>query len=367
MISVNFGISFLPDLDERTRPAAEYFEDALTLARIADDAGLQIVKMTEHYLHRYGGYCPSPLAFLAAVAATTSRIRLRTGCVLPAFHHPVQLAAEAAMVDAISRGRLEVGFARAYLPHEFEAFDVPLDESRRRFEATIEAVIRLWTEERVSMETPFFSLADASGLPRPTQRPHPPVWGAATVSRQSFAWLGERGYGLLVTSTLSSTEHLRELIEIYREAFHDNDASSGRSRVALSIPLYLAPRSEDAVRQGDLHLREYLDVWELACRTWESHSSRDYASYGQLPRAIRAATPELVREAGGALFGSPSQAVEQTARLREDLGIDEILWQLDFGGMPMGEARRTLDLFIAEVLPALPAAPQTVGTDQATP
>src|SRR6185312_9074176 len=106
------------------------------------EAGFDYVKMTEHYLGNYGGYCPSPLTFLAAVAGQTSRIRLMTGCVLPAFHHPVQLAAHTAMLDALSGGRLDVGFARAWLPYEFQALGVPLDSSRDRFEATIRAVLR---------------------------------------------------------------------------------------------------------------------------------------------------------------------------------------------------------------------------------
>jgi alkanesulfonate monooxygenase SsuD/methylene tetrahydromethanopterin reductase-like flavin-dependent oxidoreductase (luciferase family) len=137
---VKHGISLLPDCRPDRRSAADYYDDVLALSRAADEYGLDYVKMTEHYLGDYGGYCPSPLTFLAAVAAQTRRIRLMTGCVLPAFHHPVQLAAHAAMVDVISHGRLDIGFARAWLPYEFEALGVPLDTSRARYEATIRAV-----------------------------------------------------------------------------------------------------------------------------------------------------------------------------------------------------------------------------------
>ncbi|MBO2454943.1 LLM class flavin-dependent oxidoreductase [Actinomadura barringtoniae] len=156
------GISLLPDCRPARRPARDYFADVLEVARIADAAGIDYIKMTEHYLKDYGGYCPSPLGFLASVASCTSQIRLMTGCIQAAFHHPVQIAAETAMVDAISDGRLEVGFARAWLPYEFEAFGVPLDESRARFQATIEAVLRLWTEEKVTEEITMRRAADCA-------------------------------------------------------------------------------------------------------------------------------------------------------------------------------------------------------------
>src|SRR5262245_19626567 len=126
------GISLLPDCRPERRSATGYYEDVLAIARLADEAGMHYVKMTDHYLGNYGGYSPSPLTFLAAVAAQTSQIRLMTGCVLPAFHHPIQLAAHAAMVDVLSHGRLDVGFARAWLPYEFAALGVSMDTSRDR-------------------------------------------------------------------------------------------------------------------------------------------------------------------------------------------------------------------------------------------
>src|SRR3990167_7852138 len=124
---MDFGLSFLPDVNHTKLPAPDYFDHAIALSKFADAAGFKTIKMTEHYLHDYGGYCPSPLIFLASVAAITKHIRLMTGCILPAFHHPIQIAAETALLDAISKGRLDVGFARAYLPYEFSAFGIDID------------------------------------------------------------------------------------------------------------------------------------------------------------------------------------------------------------------------------------------------
>jgi alkanesulfonate monooxygenase SsuD/methylene tetrahydromethanopterin reductase-like flavin-dependent oxidoreductase (luciferase family) len=351
---MRFGLSFLPDADPVAMPAAEYFASALELAAIADAEGLHTIKMTEHYLHPYGGYCPSPLGFFAGVAARTRHVRLMTGGVLPAFHHPIQLAAESAMIDAISGGRLDVGFARAYMPYEFAALGVPLDESRERFVASVEAVRRLWTEERVSIDSPFFSFRDATSLPRPTQSPHPPIWIAASLSPESFAWTGAHGYNLLTTFVLTERSHLKELLAIYRGAFAAGTAALDRApRVALSIPLYVGESDTDAYAGADLYLGRYFAVWEDGATAWKHVESPAYRGYGYMADVIRASTPEHLRRTGGVVVGCPARVADRVAWLAAEFGVDEILWQVDFGAMPRELAMRNVRLFIDEVMPRL--------------
>ena len=103
------------------------------LCSLTDELGYTHIRQVEHYFNPYGGYSPNPLLFLTAAAMRTKNTRLITGAVLPAFNKPLKMAGEIGMLDGISNGRLEVGFARAFLPHEFAAFGVSLDESRRRF------------------------------------------------------------------------------------------------------------------------------------------------------------------------------------------------------------------------------------------
>lgn len=347
---MDHGISLLPDCRPGERSAEEYFSDMVRLATLADQGEMRYVKMTEHYLQPYGGYCPSPLTFLAAVAARTEHLRLLTGGILAAFHHPVQIAAHAAMVDAISRGRLEVGFARAYMPYEFAAFGVPLDESRARFEATIEAVLRLWTEPEVTESTPFFAYERATSLPRPTQAPHPPVWGSAVRSGQSFAWLAERGFRLMMSPGVSPLDSAADHLGIYRESFVPS-AVTARSYAAASLPLFVADTDEEAARIAEPRLREYLDVWSDAGDSWRSVTSADYAGYTGLGSFLRATTTDDLRRNGGAIHGSPDHVADQIAELRATLNVDCLLWQVDFGGMPGSLAERSLELYLDKVWP----------------
>ncbi len=302
------GISLLPDCRPHHRSARDYFADALQVSRLADQLGFDYVKMTEHYLRDYGGYCPSPLAFLSAVAAQTSQIRLMTGGIQASFHHPVQLAAETSQLDAISGGRLEVGFARAWLPYEFDVFGIDLDDSRAKFTATIEAVRRLWTEQKASEDTPFFRYTDATSLPPVTQAPHPPVWVAAVRSRESFAWIGEKGFSLLIASPPKEDElpRMREMVEVYRETFEDEHGSAGlKPRVGLSVPLYVAESDEEAYRVAAPYLREYLQVWGEAADSWTGVKSTAYPGYSTPGKTFVGASEEDLRSNATGVVGSP--------------------------------------------------------------
>ncbi|MEV0278512.1 LLM class flavin-dependent oxidoreductase [Streptomyces sp. NPDC050610] len=349
---MRFGLSFLPDCTPETKSPQTYFSDALELSVQGELGGLDTVKMTEHYLHYYGGYCPSPFGFLSAVAARTNSVRLMTGCVLPVFHHPIQLAAEAAQVDAISGGRLDVGFARAYLPDEFDALGLEMDESVDRFRETIRAVLRIWTEEKVSEETPFFSYRDVTGLPRPTQRPHPPVWGAAVRTPESFSWLGSEGLGLLITPMISPHE-FRGHLGLYRDAFEAAHGTSGpRPRVAASLPLVVADTDEHAERIAETYLRRYLDVWAEAVSPWDRRESSAYRGYSGFGWMLRGLQPKKLITEGGVIAGSPATVIDRIRAFNDDIGgVDEILWQIDFGAMPLAEAGQSLSLFCDKVLP----------------
>ncbi|MBP0456598.1 LLM class flavin-dependent oxidoreductase [Streptomyces montanisoli] len=349
------GISLLPDCRPAARSAREYYRDALTLSRTAEELGLDYVKMTEHYLRDYGGYCPDPLGFLSAVAGCTSSIRLMTGAIQASFHHPLQIAAQAAMVDAISGGRLDVGFARAWLPYEFEAFGVPMDESRARFQATVNAVRRLWTEESVDEETPFFRFRRATSLPRPEQRPHPPVWVAAVRSRQSFTWIAEQGFGLLVTPPphQDALPGTREMVEVYLETFRAVHGPGASPRVAVSVPLFVAETDEEAYRVADPLLREYLTVWAESAEDWSGTTSKDYPTYEAMGRILRTMRIDDFRSVGTAVVGSPEQAVERARQLTTQLHADTMLWQVDFGGQTMATMEPNLRLFASQVMPKL--------------
>lgn len=107
LMPVPFGINFFSSVRPEQKSARQYFDEALHLSVLADQLGYSHVRTVEHYFRPYGGMTPNPIVFLSAVAALTRRIRLVTGAVIPIFNHPIKIAGETAMLDAISGGRLE--------------------------------------------------------------------------------------------------------------------------------------------------------------------------------------------------------------------------------------------------------------------
>lgn len=349
---MEYGVSFLPDAAPESKPPRDYLRDAVDLSVEAESAGFTYCKMTEHYLNQYGGYCPSPLQFLTAVAERTRSMRLMTGCVIPSLHHPVELAASTAMLDAMSDGRLDVGVARGYMPYEFEAFGVDLETSRERYMDVIDVMRQLWLGHVVDHDSEFFRLKSARSWPLPVQQPHPPLWGAAVRSRQSFAWLGEQGFHLLVTSGFADLNALADNVSIYRST----SAEGGHpGKVFISLPLVVRESDEQAADEGRKQLQEYLDVWAAAADSWASTTSAAYKGYTGMSRGIRAAGVDGLVSTGGAVLGSARTCADQINALVELLRPDGILWQFDFGAAGRKSMFESLDRFTTDVQPRLAA------------
>ncbi len=305
---MEFGIQFFPNVGPDERSGEEYWADALHLSALGERLGFTSVRTVEHYFHPYGGYSPNPLLFLTAAAMVTKRARLVTGAVLPAFNNPLKLAGEVGMVDAISHGRLEVGFARAFLPHEFERFEVSLDDSIARFEEGIEMVRRLLEEEDVSIDGRFHRFRNVTSLPRPTQRPRPPFWIAALATPASFERAGRTGCGVMAIPLAGG--RMAELIAGYRAAWRAA-GHPGAGRVMLAFHMFCAETDAEAVAVARQPLNRYLRSLVDAASAWTGGSaSADYPNYDKIIDGLSKETFETQRAKSAAWVGPPQAIAE---------------------------------------------------------
>jgi len=347
---MEFGVQFFPDVGPAEKSAADYWQEALHLVGLCDPLGFSHIRTVEHYFHPYGGYSPNPIVFLAAAAMRCRKARLVTGAVLPAFNNPLKLAGEIAMLDAISGGRIEVGFARAFLPHEFARFGVPLDESKDRFEEGIEQVRRLLEEEHLSLQGRFHSFRDVTSLPRPTQQPRPPFWIAALATPESFVRAGERGYSIMAIPFAG--ERMAELIGLYREAWK-KAGHAGRGRVMLAFHMYCCAEGADAASVAREPLNRYLKSLVAAASDWTSGtSSADYPGYDKIIAGLARETYESQIEKGAAWIGAPAELVEKIRAYQRQVGGFEIAsLQVNFNTLPLAVAEASMRRFAAEVMP----------------
>jgi alkanesulfonate monooxygenase SsuD/methylene tetrahydromethanopterin reductase-like flavin-dependent oxidoreductase (luciferase family) len=238
------------------------------------------------------------------------------------------------------------------MPYEFDAFGIPLDESRDRFDDTVGTMVRLWQEESVDSDSRFFSFADATILPRPVQAPHPPVWVAAVRTEASFVAAGERGYGLLITPSLSPLPQMASLVAKYRANFrpaHPGD----EARVLASLPVFVGETDEHALSVGDPLLAHYLEIWARSADSWDERRSGDYVGYTGMGKGIRSVPVEYLRTVGGAVVGGPQTVVDRISAIQATIGADGYLWQVDFGGVDHRTARTSVERLCTDVIPNL--------------
>ena len=304
-VRVQFGLNFFPCVSPEQKPAERYFREAMHLCSLTDELGYTHIRQVEHYFKPYGGYSPNPLIFLTAAAMRTKNTRLITGAVLPAFNKPLKMAGEIGMLDGISNGRLEVGFARAFLPHEFAAFGVSLDESRRRFTEGLSQITMLLKDENVSSKGEFNSFANITSLPRPTQKPHPPFWIAATNTPETFAFAGTNGCKVMAIPL--EPHKMRDLIGTYRDAWR-KAGHAGSGHVMNTFFMCCAPTREEAMAVGlgpcNAHLKGLADAAQgMAHRRQHQGLSglrqADGACAGRQRRETGAGRLGLHRHAGG--------------------------------------------------------------------
>lgn len=347
---MQFGLNFFPCVSPAQRSAQKFFADILHLTSLCDELGYTHVRQVEHYFEPYGGYSPNPVVFLAAAAQRTKKARLVTGAVLPAFNNPLKLAGEIAMLDAIADGRLDVGFARAFLPHEFERFGVSLDESRQRFTEGVEQVRLLLEQENVSHSGKFHSFANVTSLPRPTQSPRPPFWTAAIGTPQSFTEAGRNGFGIM--SIPLDAKRMSELFGLYREAWR-SAGHPGKGMIMNSFIMHCAPTTAEAIAGARDHVNAHTQGMLDAASGWlKGASTKDYPGYDQMMVQIKSETFENMRDKGLAWVGTPSEILDMLADYQRKAGGFEIASLLATpANMPVEATERSIRLFAKEVLP----------------
>ena len=347
---MEFGMQFFPDVRPEQKSAQQYFDESLRLVEHCDPLGYTHVRIVEHYFHYWGGYSPNPIIFLTAASQRTRRARLVTGAVLPVFNSPLKLAGEIAMLDAISAGRIDVGFARAFLPHEFRHFDISMNESVARFEEGVEQVRRLLEEENVSARGQFHSFENVTSLPRPTQTPRPNFYIAAVGTPESFERAGRLGYWLMAIPGVGSTPS--ELIQIYREAWH-KAGHAGKPRVMLAVFMCCHEDRAEAVRlaKGPIE-RHFQSIYDAMSEHTKGNLSGDYKNYDKMAEKIRQENFESQVKHMAAFVGTPRDLIEQFHEFDRAMGgCDHASLQVNFNDMAFADADRSVRLFGKEVIP----------------
>ena len=185
-----------------------YYKEALEEVTRAEELGFDSVWMEEHHSVT-NHYWPSPLTVLAGFATRTSRMMLGTDIIVAAFHHPVRLAEDVAMLDVMSGGRATLGIAIGYKPDEFALYGVDLEKRGARFEEQLAIIKGLWTQERVSFKGAYYTV-EGRLEPKPVTRPHPTEAGMSVTNMRTVFVKKERDVPKTLTGIRKGAEALNQ-------------------------------------------------------------------------------------------------------------------------------------------------------------
>jgi probable F420-dependent oxidoreductase len=312
-----------------------YYTEALEEVTKAEELGFDSVWMEEHHSVT-NHYWPSPLVVLAGFATRTSRLTLGTDILVAAFHNPVRLAEDAAVLDVMSGGRFTLGIAIGYKPDEFSLYGVELEKRGARFEEQLAIIKGLWTQERISFKGAYYTV-DGRLEPKPVTKPHPPIWigGWGDITLRRAATLADNWIP-------GPTADLKRLLA-GKQRFLDNRRAAGRSQPITEWPLtrdlIIADTDRKARELAEAHImiayrKEYAGGWR--------HPFIDASIATDLDRLME----------DRFIIGGPDQCVRKIRRFVEEYGMTHLICRTFFPGMPHEHIMRELQLIAREVAPA---------------
>jgi len=337
---VKFGILHSAQDPPRAENVGRRYQEVLAEAEEAERAGFDSFLFTEHH-QVPDGYCPAPLIAATAVAARTSRIKVGSAIIILPLYHPLRVAEDTAVLDAISLGRLILGVGQGYVAPEFEAYGIPMNQRPSRFEEGIEVIKRAWTEDGFSFNGKRFQMENVSISPKPVQKPRPPIWLAAW-SDPGFERAARIGDAWCV-DLINSFGTVQTWAETYRQYCAANGTTP---YIAALREAWVGPTSEQATQDIGEHVMSshlyYYGVggYNPAVEPWMANvnSQSDV-------------TLDLLKQ-NRFIIGSPDECEAQIRRFNAMAGVDYLILRFRHpSGPDHQKVLEAIRLFGKEVIP----------------
>jgi natural product biosynthesis luciferase-like monooxygenase protein len=309
----------------------DQYQTIVELAEFADQRGFGGIWLPERHFSSFGAPFPNPLLLLAAIAARTERLTLRSGSLVATLHDPLRIAEELAVLDNLSGGRLEAGFASGWLPTDFAFFPERYERRHALLFELIDQVQAIWRGGLHGARSGTGEAIHVRALPRPVQQ-ELSVWIAAAQSTETFRSAGRRGEGVLTHILDGNLQKLEENIAAYREEIEiaGRDPSSGR--VAVMLHTFIGPDRDEVIEIVREPYCEYLKTIAPLARGLATARNRGV----DLNRLNANYVDQFVRLHfernldGRSLIGTPQNALD-TLKIMRDIGVDEVACLVDFG------------------------------------
>ncbi len=335
------------------KPHSKMTWEILRQIEHADQVGFDAYSVIDHHFFQKFSISANPLALFAAAAQRTERIRFRVALFTLPLENPMRLAGQIAEADILTKGRLECGLGRGHA-WLFGPSCVPLEESRPRYEEGIEVLLKAWTEEKFSYEGKFYNVRDVTVVPRPVQKPHPPLYTGGT-SDVTYQMAGERGWGIFVPPLLP-WKILEAPLNIYKKACAEH---GHQPNIVYIRPVYLDDDEKQIRREVEAALHNFLAFNAAPVESLQNEDkkaelrAKGYGFYasGALESLTKLTYEEIVDQEIG-FIGTPAKVIRQIENLQAKGGIAELAIVSNFGGLDHWKSIKTQQLFAEKVMPA---------------
>ena len=344
---MHFGIF----MEFGSRPAvseAESFREGFRLVDAAEELGLDGVWLAELHFNPMRSVLSSPIVVASSIATRTERLRIGMAVHVLPLNNPLRIAEEVATVDQISEGRFEFGVGRSGFARSYDLYGIPYVESRERFREALNIILEAWKGEPFSYDGDFYSFEGAVVSPKPWQQPHPPLRVAATTA-ETFPHLGREGRPIFVGLRGMDIPELRGNLKEYRKAWHEA-GHEGDGDVSLRIPVYAADTEEAALEEPQDSINAYFNRMGSLLRDSAGRVGTDTGRQGRADRLATMSYEEMLQTK--VAFGTGEGLVDRFTELKEELGLDGVVAELNAGGLiPEQAVARSLKIMTQQVMP----------------
>ena len=334
-----FPVSHSPESD------GAIIDSTLAEIELQDSLGFEAAWLTEHH---FDGACAyvDPVVFGAAVASRTSRIKIGFAVVEMAFHHPVRLAAQTALLDNLSHGRLIVGIGRgsAFNTYEYLGFGISMEEGVERLTEAEELMVKAWTGEDIQHKGRFWDVSFPMLRPKPYQKPHPALVRAC-ISERSTLLMARIGRPVLIG--VQEDDDIRSRIDLFGHemagaGFSETEVESALDQCWFSKNVFVAETYEQA--------RELCEPGFSRERKHFREAREIHNPEGFPPLDPTKPLPPGEDFEKACIVGTPDQVADEIAALR-DLGVRNLMMKLNIGEMDSQAVRKSIKLFGQKVMP----------------
>jgi alkanesulfonate monooxygenase SsuD/methylene tetrahydromethanopterin reductase-like flavin-dependent oxidoreductase (luciferase family) len=341
------------------------YQNTLEEAIAGDKFGWHAFWTVEHHFLQEYSHCSNPEVLYGAIASRTQNIRLGYGVRLmpKPYNHPVRTAESVAVLDLLSKGRVDMGAGRSATRAELEGFGIDPAESRQMWQEAIGHIVGCWTNDEYEFEGEYWQMPRRRVQPKPWQKPHPPLWGATTTD-DGHAQVGSLGLGLCSFAVGLPPSEVKRKIDVYRDAVDQCTEPIGsfvNNQAATFTMALCGPDAEKAEEEARESFEWYpkAGARQIATLTdWMAERKQDLGNYSyaaDMKKSDDEGTLDLLSleylvDANACVLGTPEQCLA-ACREYEAAGVDLLLCLVNPYKISHEAVMQTIELMGTEVIP----------------